>query len=169
MFRHTFVARAAAAALAAALIAPVAHAQSGGARLWLDPKDIGSRDLFWGPAAEARAPKGPFTFVEEDGGGTQPKIILRDAGGREWTAKFGDEVHAEIAASRIVWALGYVADELYFVPEGRLTSATSARMASSGTPASSIATPRSRVRIAVGTSPRTRSSARENCRGWRSS
>src|SRR5687768_4849062 len=92
--------------------------------LWVDPGDISSKDLFWGNGAADRAPKPPFTFVAEDTDGTQPKVVVRDAAGREWSAKFGEEVHAGIAASRIVWALGYVADEMYYVDSGTISGVT---------------------------------------------
>lgn len=97
--------------------------------LWKDPGHLAARDLFWGNGSDARAPKPPFTFVEEDTDGTQPKVIVRDANGREWTAKFGAEVHSGIAASRLVWALGYVADEMYFVDKGTITGATGLKRA----------------------------------------
>ena len=109
-------------AIAASLFVTIAAANSQ-AVLWTDPGAIASRDLVWGSGSADRAPKGPFTFVEEDTDGTQPKVIVRDANGREWTAKFGEEVHSGIAASRIVWALGYVADELYFVDRGTISGA----------------------------------------------
>lgn len=92
--------------------------------LWIDPGPIAARDLTWGNGSAERAPKPPFTFIEEDTDGTQPKVIVRDAAGREWTAKFGEEVHSGIAASRLVWALGYVADEMYFVERGTITGVT---------------------------------------------
>ena len=92
--------------------------------LWRDPSPIGSRDLFWGSGSEARAPQGPFTFVEEDTSGTNPKITVKDARGVEWDMKFDEEVHAEVAANRIVWALGYIVEDQYFVPEGTITGAT---------------------------------------------
>lgn len=121
-------------ALAAAMALP-AFAQQGarpGGRtpvLWTNPGDIAARDLFWGNGAKERAPQPPFTFVEEDTDGTQPKVIVRDAKGREWSAKFGDEVHSGIAASRIVWALGYGADEMYFVGKGTISGATGLKTA----------------------------------------
>ena len=86
--------------------------------LWKDPGAIASRDLFWGAGSAERAPKGPFTFVERDSGGTQPKIVVTDANGETWEVKFGREVHAEVAANRFVWALGYGAEEMYFVKTG---------------------------------------------------
>jgi hypothetical protein len=88
--------------------------------LWRHPGAIGSLDLFWGPGAEHRAPQGPFTFVEEDTTGTNPKVVVRDARGATWDMKFDEEVHAEVAANRIVWALGYFVEDQYFVPEGTI-------------------------------------------------
>ncbi len=86
--------------------------------LWKDPGAIGSRDLFWGTGSPDRVPQAPFTFVEEDQGGTQPKIVVTDARGVSWEVKFGEEAKAEVAASRFVWALGFVAEEMYFVRTG---------------------------------------------------
>src|SRR5436190_2179708 len=92
--------------------------------LWRDPGPIGRRDLYWGEGSKAHAPRPPFTFVEENTSGNRPKLVVKDAAGVEWTAKFApkdpllNEVHAEIAATRIMWALGFFADENYFVPSG---------------------------------------------------
>ena len=44
----------------------------------------------------------------------------------EWTIKLApasaadNEVHAEIAASRLIWAFGFFVDENYFAGEGRI-------------------------------------------------
>lgn len=99
--------------------------------LWRDPGSIGAKDLFWGSGAEARAPQGPFTFVAEDTSGTNPKITVKDARGVEWDMKFDEEVHAEVAANRIVWALGYFVEDQYFVPEGTVSGATGLTRAAS--------------------------------------
>jgi hypothetical protein len=88
------------------------------ALLWKDPGPIAERDLFWGQGSADRAPRGPFTFVEHDDGGTQPKIVVTDARGVTWDVKFGEEVKAEIAANRLVWALGFATEEMYFVRTG---------------------------------------------------
>ncbi|MDQ3068852.1 MAG: hypothetical protein M3R55_03875 [Acidobacteriota bacterium] len=101
----------------------VAAAQAAKASLWTDPGPIAGRNLTHGSGAADRAPKGPFTFLKQDTGGTQPKIRVRDGSGREWDVKFGEEVHAEVAANRIVWALGYVVEEVYFVASGQVTGA----------------------------------------------
>ena len=94
--------------------------------LWRDPGAIASRDLFWGTGSAERAPKAPFTFIAEDVSGTSPKIKVRDANEVEWSVKFAgkephkNEVHAEVAATRLVWALGYQVEENYFVESGKI-------------------------------------------------
>lgn len=91
--------------------------------LWRDPGAIGSRDLFWGAGSAATAPRGPFTFIEEDLAGHNPKVSVRDADGRLWDVKFGEEIHSEVAANRIVWALGYFVEQQYYVPSGTIRGA----------------------------------------------
>jgi hypothetical protein len=91
--------------------------------LWKDPGPIASRDLFWGMGSAAGAPKGPFTFVETDSGGTQPKVVVTDTNGETWEVKFGEEAKAEVAANRLVWALGFGAEEMYFVKTGVINGA----------------------------------------------
>jgi hypothetical protein len=94
--------------------------------LWQDPGRIADRDLHWGVGSEARAPKPPFVFLREDVSGTKPKLDVKDAAGVTWSVKLAtvtpaqNEVHAEIAATRLVWALGYFVDENYFVARGRI-------------------------------------------------
>lgn len=95
--------------------------------LWRDPGFLGTKDLFWGAGRADAAPKPPFAFVKEDTSGTKPKVRLTDANGMLWTAKFasrssaGTEVHAEIAASRLIWAFGYFVEEHYFVANETIT------------------------------------------------
>jgi hypothetical protein len=93
--------------------------------LWRDPAPIGSLDLTWGNGAAARAPRGPFQLVEEIDGGTQPKVLVTDARGTVWDVKFGKEARAEVAATRIVWALGYLVQEVYFVRQGVVQGSSS--------------------------------------------
>jgi hypothetical protein len=85
--------------------------------LWKAPADIESLDLFYGPGGREGAPNlsDKFTFVERDTNGTQLKIYVKDSEGRDWTVKFGPEARPETTATRIVWAMGYHADEDYFV------------------------------------------------------
>lgn len=86
------------------------------AMLWRDPTDIASRDLFHGPGGKAHVPQGIFTFKEEDMAGTSPKFDITDQEGVRWRVKMGVEARPETAASRFLWAVGYFANEDYFMP-----------------------------------------------------
>jgi len=84
--------------------------------LWRDPVDIASRNLFYGPGGKADEPQGKFTFDKEDMQGSNPKFDVVDQYGVRWKVKLGDEARPETVASRLVWAVGYFANEDYFVP-----------------------------------------------------
>jgi len=84
--------------------------------LWFNPTDIQHRNLFFGPGGKQNSPTTPFTFIKEDLKGSSPKFIVRDQGGVKWKAKLGVEARPETVASRLVWAVGYFANEDYFVP-----------------------------------------------------
>lgn len=92
--------------------------------LWRDPGPVAGKDLAQGPTSPDRAPVPPFTFVEEDISGSKPKVKVVDSQGVTWRVKFAgndpqkNEVNAEVAASRVMWALGYLVEEHYFVPAG---------------------------------------------------
>jgi hypothetical protein len=88
--------------------------------LWREPKNIGSENLFYGPGGQEHEPHGPFTFVKEDLDGTNPKYDVRSVDGVKWKIKLGAEARPETVASRFVWAVGYHADEDYFLPEVRV-------------------------------------------------
>jgi hypothetical protein len=90
---------------------------TGPAVMWNDPKDLKSRDLFYGPGGKEHAPKGAFTFVGEDHGGGSPKFVVRDDEGWKWKAKLGLEARPETVCTRLLWAVGYYTDEDYFVRE----------------------------------------------------
>jgi hypothetical protein len=85
--------------------------------LWRDPVDIASRNLFYGAGGEKDQPHAPYTFVEEDMNGTNPKIVVTDRDGVKWTVKLGIEARPETAASRLVWAAGYYANEDYYLAD----------------------------------------------------
>src|SRR5215469_15144797 len=93
---------------------------SGPAVLWRQPDDIASRNLFYGPGGEEDAPHSAFTFVKEDLSGTSPKFDVRDENGVKWRVKLGVEARPEVVATRLVWAVGYSANEDYFLPELRV-------------------------------------------------
>jgi hypothetical protein len=88
---------------------------TGPAVMWRDPTNIESRNLFYGPGGKEHEPTGAFTFVEEDLDGSSPKFVVRDQNGEKWKVKLGQEARPETVSSRLVWAVGYHADEDYFV------------------------------------------------------
>ncbi len=83
--------------------------------LWRDPGNVVSRDVFFGPGGKAHQPREPFCFLSEDLDGTNPKFVVEDAAGTQWTVKLGAEAKAETAASRLIWAAGYFANEDYYL------------------------------------------------------
>ena len=94
---------------------------SGGpAVLWHEPTDIASRNLYYGPGGKEHAPHTVFTFEKEDLEGSNPKFAVHDENGVKWKVKLGEEARPETVASRLVWAVGYYADEDYFLPSLRV-------------------------------------------------
>lgn len=93
---------------------------AGRAVLWRNPGNISQRDLRYGPGSAEMAPVAPFTFIEEDKGGESPKFEVRDARGSVWTIKLGPEAQAETVSTRLVWAVGYFAEEAYYADEVRV-------------------------------------------------
>jgi hypothetical protein len=91
--------------------------------LWRDPGPVESLDLAGGPGGADKAPKPPFTFVEEVSSGTAPKIVVKDSAGVEWVVKFGNEAKPETFANRITWAAGYFAMPTHYVGEGKIEGA----------------------------------------------
>ncbi|HTB13319.1 MAG TPA: hypothetical protein VK752_17175 [Bryobacteraceae bacterium] len=90
--------------------------------LWVDPGDIQSRNLFYGPGGKQHQPNGTtFTFVDEDLDGTNPKYNVKDQDGVKWKIKLGAEAKPETAATRLVWAVGYFVNEDYFLPDLHVT------------------------------------------------
>jgi hypothetical protein len=90
--------------------------------LWREPADITSQNLLLGPGGEVHQPRGTFTFVAEDLEGTNPKFVVQDQDGVKWKVKLGSEARPETAASRLVWAVGYFANEDFFVPDLQVAS-----------------------------------------------
>jgi hypothetical protein len=86
--------------------------------LWRDPGRVETMDLSFGPGGRETAPAEPFHFIEESPGGTQPCVSVRDANGRRWRVKWGQEVRCETFAVRLAWACGYFAEVTHLVPSG---------------------------------------------------
>lgn len=85
--------------------------------LWTDPGNIATSDLFYGQGGPKHQPKPPFTFLREDMHGTNPKFDARDADGKKWRVKLGEEARPEVVASRLLWAVGYFANDDYVLPQ----------------------------------------------------
>ncbi len=98
-------------------LAPVISDGNAKPVLWRDPVDIASRDLYFGSGGEQNQPHAPYTFVEEDMNGTNPKYVVTDRDGVKWTVKLGLEARPETAASRLVWAAGYFSNDDYFLAD----------------------------------------------------
>jgi hypothetical protein len=94
--------------------------QSRRALVWRDPGPAESVDFAAGPGGRDGAPSPPFTFVEEHTTGSFPSMSVRDARGRVWRVKWGNEVHTETFAARLAWAAGYFVEVNYFVPAGHI-------------------------------------------------
>jgi len=109
-----------------AAAAPIqAHAQDGngpavarsGAVLWSDPGDIRARDLFYGPGGKEHLPQLPVKFEKEVPEGSNPKFDVVDGQGKKWRAKVGFEAQPETVAARLLWAVGFAANENYYFPD----------------------------------------------------
>lgn len=83
--------------------------------LWRDPGPMAERDLFHGQGGRNGVPVAPFTFAQEDGSTKTPRFDVRDARAKRWTVGLGQDARAEVAASRLLWAVGYLADDDYVV------------------------------------------------------
>src|SRR5690349_7650242 len=84
---------------------------------WTDPGDISSRNLFYGPGGQEMQPDlSHITFIREETGGYSKKYRVRDGAGHVWVAKLGKEAQPEIAATRLIWAMGYPTEICYLVP-----------------------------------------------------
>ena len=93
------------------------------ASLWRDPGAVERLDFRGGPGGRGREPRPPFRFVEEHATGSNPCMSVRDAKGRVWRVKWGDEVKSETFCVRLAWAVGYHVETAYYVAEGHIDGA----------------------------------------------
>jgi hypothetical protein len=84
--------------------------------IWHDRGDAASLDLVGGPGGKAHEPGEQLRFIEESDSGTSPKFEVEDEHGVRWKVKLGEEARSETAATRLLWAAGYVVDEDYYRP-----------------------------------------------------
>lgn len=112
------------------------HLPPGKIMIWEDRGALTPERVFWGVGdlgdnmsaaraeklPESRLPAPPFSKFENttESRSSSPKGKLADKNGAKWTAKWGVEVHADIAASRLAWALGYGVEEMYYVSSGKI-------------------------------------------------
>ena len=79
--------------------------------------NVESLDLFEGPGGKSERPDlRRLRLLKTEEGGYSPKFRVRDASGREWMAKLGEEAQSETASVRLVWAAGYVTEVNYLIP-----------------------------------------------------
>lgn len=79
---------------------------------------IQNRDLFGGPGGTAMKPDlRRIKFLEDEKGGNNLKYRIEDASGRVWVAKIADESQAEVAATRLLYGIGFKTEIDYLVPE----------------------------------------------------
>ncbi|HYP28330.1 MAG TPA: hypothetical protein VE262_16565 [Blastocatellia bacterium] len=88
--------------------------------MWRDPGKIEAKDLRYGPGSAARAPAPPFRFLKEDKDGESPKFKVKDSRNVEWSVKLGPEAQTETVATRLLWAVGYFAEESYYFDRVRV-------------------------------------------------
>jgi hypothetical protein len=98
----------------------MARPRAGTPVIWRDPGAVEHLDFVGGVGGREGAPTPPFTFEEENLGGSNPKVRVTDAKGVKWSVKFGSEVNAETFSTRIAWAAGYFVEADYFVAQGKI-------------------------------------------------
>jgi hypothetical protein len=93
------------------------------AQLWIEPRDLETRDLFHGPGGARLAPdpSASYELVAIDDSGYSPGYDVRDPRGVEWSVKLGIEAQPEVVASRVLWAIGYHQPATYLLTRWRLT------------------------------------------------
>jgi hypothetical protein len=84
--------------------------------------DIASRDLFYGIGGRANAPRTDvaYTFLKRKDKGASLNFAIEDPSGRKWDAKFGGDARPEVAASRLLYAIGFRQPPVYYVSEWRI-------------------------------------------------
>jgi hypothetical protein len=88
------------------------------AHVWA-PTPVAQMDVSRGPRGRGAFPPDASvscTYVERVASGNTPKFYCRLRDGREVKVKYGrlnGEVYAEVAATRLFWALGFGADAMY--------------------------------------------------------
>jgi len=93
------------------------------AQLWVEPKDLESRDLYLGPGGRADVPDphSKYRLVGYDTTGHSRGYDVEDDRGRHWRVKTSEEAQSEVVVSRILWSIGYHQPVLHYMKSWRLT------------------------------------------------
>jgi hypothetical protein len=85
------------------------------AQLWTRPEP--GRDLFSGVGGTRLAPDpaATYTVIEIKRSGYSRGYTVKDSRDREWSVKFPPEAPTEVAASRILWGIGYHQPPIYYL------------------------------------------------------
>ena len=91
-------------------------------QLWIEPRDLESRDLFHGSGGPALAPNPstPYELIAVDNSGYSPGYDVRDQQATRWSVKLGIEAQPEVVASRVLWAIGYRQPPTYLLTKWEL-------------------------------------------------
>jgi hypothetical protein len=111
-----------------------------GASLWVQPADLPSRDLFYGPWGrdDAPDPRDTFKLIELKHTGINPGMTVADSHGREWSVKqpipggIDYEGSVEVVVSRLLSAIGYHQPPVYFLPTFNLKDGFETRVETGG-------------------------------------
>ena len=94
-----------------------------GVSMWVEPTDIASRDLYYGPWGQEHAPdpNDVYDLVELKHSGVNLGMTVKDSKGREWSVKqpfpgnLDSEAPVEVVVSRLLSAVGYRQPPVYFL------------------------------------------------------
>ena len=100
--------------------------------IWVSRPTVSPDDMLYGngskEGAPAPFPDGTFHFEREEIKSTFAKIEVKDAHGHKFKVKFGNggdsKSHSEVVNNRLLWAMGFCAREIYYVPSGMLDTFT---------------------------------------------
>ena len=95
-----------------------------GASMWVEPTDIATRDLFYGPWGQEHAPdpNDVYDLVELKHSGVNLGMTVKDSKGREWSVKqpypgnLDSEAPVEVVVSRLLSGVGYRQPPVYYLP-----------------------------------------------------
>ena len=110
------------------------------ASMWVEPTNLASRDLFYGPWGKQNAPdpNGVYKLVELKHSGVNLGMTVKDEKGREWSVKqpfpggLDPEGQVEVVLSRLLSGIGYHQPPIYYLPAFKLKDDFGTRVAVGG-------------------------------------